>query len=314
MRQWLQLIKEAVPGTTPTATGANSIWVDIEEQDPSINLVPSMFTIRSALPRRGVVDRIAGSAQDAISGTIATGLYHEQATFWNDVVFTPTIGASPLFLPSLPTITINRGWADDGGTVRYEQYKRCICTGFTLSGSNGAEAAPMRISVNVVGGEYNGGATIAPPACSVFPTKLYLWNMCDFKLNNVSLKSYVMSLSLTVNHAISPRMHMNRFPDSYGYNGFNSQFSVGMDMFSHAYRTQFLNIQTSFSSAIFATNNNLEMIYSANEKVKFDFFNAMFRALDPQRPPGGNHTQNATIVPFYDCTNYNLTSTITNPA
>lgn len=314
MRQWLQIIKESVVGTTPTASASNSIWVDMEEQDPSINLVPAVFKIRSSLPKRGVVDRIAGSSQDTISGTIATALYHEQAQFWNDTVFSPTLGASPLYMPSLPTVTINRGWADDTGTVRYEQYKGCIFTGFTLAGSNDANGAMMRLSVNLIGGQYNGGATIAPPSCGAFPTQLYLWNMCDFKLNNTSLKSYILNMNLTVNHAIAPRMHMNRYPDSYGYNGMTAQFTTGMDMFSHAYRTQYLNIQSSFASAVFATNNNLELTYSATQKVRFDFYNAMFQALDPQRPPGGNHTQNATIVPFYDCTNLNITSTITNPA
>lgn len=314
MRQWLQIIRESTIGTTPVADANNSIWVDIEETDPAVNLTPVMFNIRTALPRRGVTNRISGSAQDAISGTITTALYHEHANFWESTVFEPTVGASPLFLPSLPTVTINRGWADDGGTVRYEQYKRCIFSGFTLTGSNEGTGAPIRLSVNVIGGEYNGSATISPPACSAFPTRLYLWSGVDFKLDNVSLKNYIRSISMSVTHAVSPRMHANRYPDSYGYFGWSPSIQVGMDMFSHAYRTQFLDIRTAFADAIYATNNKLELTYDADEKVTFDFYNAMFSALDPQRPPGGDHTQNATIVPFYDCSNYDMTCTITNPA
>ena len=313
MRQWLQIIKEATPGTTPTATGANSIWLDMEENDPGINLVPTMFTIRSALPRRGVTSRLTGSSQDAINGSISTALYHEQANFWKDTVLEPTQGAPPYYVPSLPTVTINRGWLDNGGTVRYEQYKRCTFSGFTLSGSNQGSSAPIRLSVNILGGEYNGGATIAPPACSVFPTLVYLWSMADLKINNVSLKPVVLSLSVQATHAVTPVYHMNRFPDRYSYTGWSPSVTVAMDMDSHAYRTKYLDIRTAFASAIYATNNNIELTYAADRKVRFDLYNAMFSELSPQRPPGGDHTQNGTVVPYYDCTNLDMICTITNP-
>lgn len=315
MRQWIQLIKEATPGTTPTPDADNSIYVDLEENDPAINLVPTMYKIRSAMPKRGVVDRLAGSAQDEISGSIATALYHEQADFWRATVFEPAYGGSAPYPPTgLPTVTIDRGWLDDGGTARYERYKRCVLTGYTVSGSNSGTAAPIRLSVNVIGGEYDGEATITPPACTAFPTELYLWSMCDFELNDVSIKSYVSSLTLNVTHTITPRRHMNRYPDSYHYAGWEKSFTVEMDMFSHAYRTQFLDVRTAFADAIYATNNSFVMTYAADKKVTFNFFNAMFSALNPQRPPGAPHTQNATITPFYDCTNLDLTCTITNPA
>jgi len=314
MRQWLQLIKETTPGTTPAADASNSIWLDMEENDPSINLVPTMFTIRSAMPKRGVTNRISGSAQDAITGTIETALYHEQANFWKATVLEPTVGASPLFLPSLPTVTVNRGWVDDGGTARYEQYKRCLLSGYTLSGSSEGTGAPIRFSVPIIGGEYNGAATIAPPSCTAFPVELYLWTMADLELNDVSIKEYVNSLTLSVTHNVQPRYHMNRFPDRFHYAGWNPSLNVGMDMFSHAYRTKYLDIRTSFAGAIYATNNSLTLTYAADKKITFAFYNAMFQALDPQRPPNGPHTQAATIVPFFDCTNMDMTATITNPA
>lgn len=314
MRQWLQIIKETVPGTTPAATGTNSIWLDMEENDPAINLVPTMFTIKSALPKRGVTARITGSSQDTANGSIQTALYHEQAQFWKDVVFEPTLGASPYFVPSLPTVTINRGWLDNSGNVRYEQYKRCSFTSFSLSGSNQGSAAPIRLSLNLIGGEYNGGATIAPPSCSAFPTSVYLWSMADFKLNNVSLKSVVLSLSVQATHGVTPVYHMNRYPDRYTYTGWTPSVTVAMDMDSHTYRTKYLDIRTAFASATYATNNNVELTYAADKKVKFDLYNAMFSELNPQRPPGGDHSQNGTIVPYYDCTNLDMTCTITNPA
>ena len=62
------------------------------------------------------------------------------------------------------------------------RYKRCVLTGYTVSGSNSGTAAPIRLSVNVIGGEYDGEATITPPACTAFPTELYLWSMCDFRI------------------------------------------------------------------------------------------------------------------------------------
>jgi len=87
-----------------------------------------------------------------------------------------------------------------------------------------------------------------------------------------------------------------------------------MDMFSHDYRTQYLDIRTAFADAIYASNNSFVLTYDVDKIVTFDFYNAMFSALDPQRPPGSDHTQSATIVPFFDCTNLDLTCTITNPA
>ena len=40
MRQWLQIIKESTIGTTPSADSTNSVWIDIEETDPAVNLTP----------------------------------------------------------------------------------------------------------------------------------------------------------------------------------------------------------------------------------------------------------------------------------
>jgi hypothetical protein len=313
MRQWLQLIKEATVGTTPTADSTNSIWIDLETSDPAINLVPSMFTIRSALPHRGVTNRLAGSSQDAISGSIETALYHEQANFWHDTVFEPTVSGT-YNVTSLPTVTINRGWLDETETVRYEQYKRCILTGFSINGSNSASGAPVRLSVNVLGGEYNGSATIAPPGCSDFPVKLYLWSMTDLVLNDVSIKSYLSSLTIAATHTVTPKIHANRYPDSYRHGGWEPSVTAGMDMFSHAYRTKHLAIRTAFADAIYATDNYVEFTYDADEKIKFDLYNAMFSALTPNRTPGQPHTQAATIVPYFDCTNKDMTCTITNPA
>lgn len=315
MRQWLRLVKEDTPGTTPTPDADNSIYIDMEENDPAINLVPVMYKIRSAMPKRGMVDRLTGSAQDGINGSIPTALYHEQADFWRATVFEPAYsGTAPNPPTGLPTVTVDRGWLDDTGTARYERYKRCMFNAYTITGSSDGAAAPIRLSVNVIGGEYDGTATIAAPSCTAFPTELYLWSMCDFELNDVSLKSYVSSLSLNVTHLITPRQHMNRFPDSFGYHGWEKSFSVEMDMFSHAYRAQFFDIRSSFAEAIYATNNSFAMTYATDKKVTFNFYNALFSALDPRRPPGGNHTQSATIVPFFDCTNLDLTCTITNPA
>lgn len=313
MRQWLQLIKESTPGTTPAADATNSIWVDLETSDPAINLVPAMFTIRSAMPHRGVTNRVTGSSQDNVSGSIETALYHEQANFWHDTVFEPTVSGT-YNVTSLPTITVNRGWLDETEAVRYEQYKRCIFTGFSLSGSNNASAAPVRISVNLIGGEYNGAATIAPPACTAFPVKLYLWSMMNLVVNNVSMKPYMTALSVAATHTVTPKIHANRFPDSYRHGGWEPSVTAAMDMHSHEYRTKFLSIRQAFADAIYATNNYVELTWDADEKIKFDLYNAMFSALNPSRVPGQPHTQDATIVPYFDCTNKDMTCTITNPA
>jgi len=312
MRQWMQIIKETDILTTPTASDSNSIWIDLEESDPSINLTPSMYQIRSALPKRGVTTRLSGSAQDAIAGSFSVALYHEQANFWHDAVFEPTLVST--IYPTLPTYTINRAWVDDGFISRVEQYRRCVFSACTITGSNAAGSDPIRLNLTVLGGEFVSGVTLTAPACTVFPDELYLWTGTDIKINNTSIKSYVRGFTHTITHTIQPRRHMNRYPDGYTYSGWNVSLGIDMDMFSHAYREQYLDIRTSFADAIYASNNYLEFTYAADKKVKFDFYDAMFSALDPQRPPSGDHTQAATIIPHYDCTLLDMTCTITNPA
>jgi len=312
MRQWIQIIKETAIGTTPTADSTNSIWIDIEETDPGITVTPSMFNIRTALPKRGVTNRISGSGSDSVAGTLSTALYHEHASFWHDAVFEPSIRNTDE--PYLPTYTINRAWRDDGWVSRVEQYKRCVFQAATITGTNAQGSDPIRLQLTVIGGELNTGASLAAPACTVYPDELYLWPMTDFELNDISLKSYVRSVSLTIAHTVTPRRHMNRYPDGYTYSSWAPSFAVEMDMFSHAFREQYLDIRTAFANAIYATNNALTFTYAVDKIIKFDFYNAMFSALDPQRPPNGDHTQSATIVPFYDCTNMDLTCTVTNPS
>ena len=312
MQYWMQIIKEATVGTTPTADADNSIWIDLGTTDPGITYTPEITEIKSALPRRGVTSRFAVSTRGSVSGSLTTGLYHEQAAFWNSVTFSQTLGGSAPYPASLPTVTINTGWTDDSGTARYEQYKRCIIPSFSLAGSNTQDA--INLTVNVLGGEYNGGATIAPPACSNFPVELYLWNMLTFELNDVQIENYLLSLTVAGNHSITPRRHIRKFPDSYHYGGYQPSVNVSLDMFSHAYRTQYLDIETAFADAIYSTNNKIELTYAADKKVAFNLYDAMFRSLTPSRTPGQPHTQSATIVPFYDCTNLDMTCTITNPA
>lgn len=312
MQYWMQIIKEATVGTTPTADADNSIWIDLGTTDPGIVYTPEITEIKSALPRRGVTSRFAVSTRGSVSGSLTTGLYHEQADFWNAVTLSQTIGGSAPYPASIPTVTINTGWTDDGGTARYEQYKRCIIPTYSLSGSNTQD--PINLTVSVVGGQYNGGATIAPPACSNFPVELYLWNMTTLELNDTQIENYLLSWTIAGNHTITPRRHINKYPDTFHYGGFAPSLNVSLDMFSHAYRTQYLDIETAFADAIYSTNNKLELTYAVDKKVTFNLYDVMFRSLTPSRTPGQPHTQSATIVPFYDCTNLDMTCTITNPA
>lgn len=312
MRQWLEIIIEETPGTTPTATDDNSILIDLEENDIDIDVEPQLVTIRSALPGRGVTDRLTFSDQDGISGTLQTALYHEHADFWNSTVFEPQLSPAPYEIPYIPTVTINRAWLDNGFTPRFEQYQGCALGGFTLAGSN--QSRVMRLSIPVMGGKLNLGATLTPPACSDFPVELYRWTSMDLKLNNVSLKPIINSLSFACPMTIEPRSHANRFPDSYQYFGWRPAFTANTDMDAHTYRSKFLDIRTSFSAAKYATNNYLELAYAADKKIKWDFFDSVFKSVKPNRPAAGAHTHDLVWSPHYNCTNRDLTCTITNPA
>lgn len=311
MRQWLQIIKETSIGTTPAADSSNSIWIDIEETDPGITVTPSIYNVRSALPNRGVVNRISGSGSDAIAGNLSTKLYHEHADFWKEAVFVPSIRNTDE--PYLPTYTITRVWRSNAWTARVEQYKRCQFQSVTLTGSNQPGQDPIAIDLTVIGGEYKDDASLSAPACTVFPTELYLWPMTELKLNNVSIRQHLKGWQLTINHAVTPSRSVERYPNFYTYGGWSPELSFTTDLNNHDFRAKYLSIRSSFSSAIYAADNMLELTYAVDKKITFPFYNAMFSVNNPQRPPGGEHTQASTILPHYDCTNLDMTCTVTNP-
>lgn len=312
MRQWLEVIIEETPGTTPTATADNSILIDLEENDSDIDATPQISTIKSALPKRGVTNRITFSSKDNVAGSLQTALYHEHADFWDATIFEPQLSASPYFIPYIPTVTINRAWLDSTFAARFEQYQGCALGGFTLTGSNQSDV--MRMDIPVMGGKLNLAATLTPPECSDFPGELYLWSMLDLKLNNVSVKSIINSLSFSCQMAIEARWHANRHPDAYQYSGWNPTFNANVDMNAHTFRSKYMDIRTSFTAAKYATNNNLELTYAADKKIKWDFYNTIFSQVKPNRPASGAHTHDLVWYPNYDCTNLDLTCTVTNPA
>lgn len=315
MKSWMRIIKESSIGTTPTPDSTNSVWIDNGTNAFSVFNKPTVTTVRTALPKRGMTKRKSFSTQDNISGTVSTKLYHEQAQFWHDVVLEPTVSVTAPYPGSLPTVTIAQGYTnDDGSLLKYEQYSRCILTQATLSGSNAGEDAQIKLAVNVMGGEQVADVTVAPPSCSDFPVKAVLWSGLIFKLNNVELQNYLDSLTLTLAHEVSKLQHTTRYPLKYIWSGWNPSLSVTMDLANHTYRDKHLAIRTAFADAIYATNNVIDFVYDSDEKTTFNFFNAFFDSLDPDLTPTGPHKQSAQISPYFDCTNLDMTCTITNPA
>lgn len=310
MRQYLKIQKETtynVPDTSGTA-----IWLELGESDATIDAIPSMFTVRGARPSRGVVDIHMGSTQYAVSGQITTQLYHEQANFWHEAVFEPTVTSN---IPNLPSYTIYRSYVSNAGVSRVERFSGVKFASASLSGSSAGNQAPVAMQLSLVGSQWTDtGITLAAPACVDFPTQLYLWPMTDLVLGGISLKGSMRSASISITHNMNPVFHVNPYPDRISYFGWTPSISTQLDLDSHAFTSKYQSILTSFDSAKYATNNKLEFTFAADKKVTFDLYNAYFTQLGTTRPPGGDFMQSGTIQTKYDCTNLDVTCTITNPA
>jgi hypothetical protein len=313
MRQYIKIVKEAVyntPAASPAA--ADVIWLEMAESDATLDATPQLFTIRGARPSRGVVDINTGASQYAVAGQFTTQLYHEQANFWKTAVFEPTVTNG---IPDLPSYTVFRSYASNAGVFRVERFTGCKFTGVTLSGSNAAAQAPVSMQLNLVGSQWTDtGVSLTAPACNDFPTSVYLWSGTDLLLNNTSLKSVMRSASIQIQHNTNPIFHANQYADRIAYYGWNPSLSVQMDLDTHAYTSKMMSILTSFSSAEYDTNNKLEFTYAANKKVTFNLFNVVWNQLSTSRPPGGDFMQSGSLKPYYDCTNLDVTCSITNPA
>lgn len=311
MRQWLKIMKEATYGVVPTNPASDDvIWIDMEENDPTIDVTPVMFTINSALPSRGVTKRLTGASQYTVGGQIQTAYYHEQADFWKEAVFEPTVTSG---IPNLPSYTIHRAYADNGGVVKAEQFTGCKFTACTVTGSNQGAQAPVRLSLTVQGSRYIEDVALTAPACTVFPVEVYLWSGVDLDFGGTSLKSLIRDLNVTITHRTSPVFHANQYADRIAYYGWDPQLTTNFDMDNHTQRNKYLDILTSFAAAKYSTGF-AEFTYAANKKTKFNLFNVLFSAVTPQRPPNGDHMYAGTFGPYYDCTNLDMTCTITNPA
>lgn len=311
MRQWLKIMKEDTYGTVPTDPDPTDvIWIDMEENDPTIDVTPQMYVINSALPSRGVTKRLTGASQYSVGGQIQTALYHEHANFWEEAVFEPTVTSG---IPNLPSYTIHRAYADNGGVVKAEQFTGCKFTAVTVTGSNQAAQAPIRLNLTVQGSRYIEDVALTAPTCSVFPTSVYLWSGVDLDIGGTSLKSLIRDLNLSITHRTNPIFHANQYADRIAYYGWDVSLATNYDMESHTIRNKFLDILTSFSAAKYNTGF-VDFIYAVDKKVRFNLYNVLFSAVNPQRPPGGDHMYAATLGPYYDCTNLDMTCTVTNPA
>lgn len=314
MRQYLKIMKESTYNTKPTTPAASDvIWLDMAENDPQIDVVPSIWQIRGSMPKRGLTNRLMGSSQYGIQGSLQTYLYHEQADFWKAAVFEPTYNQTTN-VPDLPSYTIQRAWVDNNNTVKVEEYNGCKFTGATLTGSNAGAQAPIQLSLNVVGSKYVENGSLTAPGCGDLPDDVHLWSGVDFLLGNTSLKAIVQNLTLSIQHNMNPVFHANKYADKIRYYGWNPSINATWDMDSHAYRNKFLDIIDSITSAQYATNNKVEFTYAADKKVTFSLYNVMFQNVTPARPPGGDFTESGTLMPNFDCTNLDMTCTVTNPA
>ena len=315
MKQYLKIMKESTYGTAPTVAGTagvDFIWVELAENDPSVDVKPTTYTISGSRPSRGVVEIQTGSSQYSVGGSIQTYLYHEQAAFWNTAAFSPTVTNN---LPDLPSYTIHKAYADNSGTFRGEQFTGCKFTSATLSGSNSGSSAAIGLSLNLVGSKFIDSISLSSPSCTVFPSQLYTWSMCDLQLGGVSLKSLMRSVSLSISHKTNPIFHANAYADRIAYYGWDPKIASTWDLDSHGYTTKYRQIMTSFAAAAYSSGTNkFELVYDPAtitlKKTTFTLFNVVIAGLNTSKPPTGDFTQSADLMPYYDCANMDMTCAV----
>lgn len=313
MRQYVKISKETTYNTTPTVAGANGvdyIWVELAENDPNIDVQPVTYQINGARPSRGVVPISSGSSQYNVAGQFQTYLYHEQANFLKTAVLEPTVTSN---VPNLPTYTIQRAYVDNNNNWKYDTFNGCKFTAASISGSNAGASAPIQLQLSVTGSKWTTGTSFTAPGCTDFPTNVYLWGDIDFSLAGTSLKSLMRSLSISIQHKTEPIFHANQFCDRINYYGWTPTVASTWDLESHTYTDKMRSILTSFASAQYATGL-VSFTKSITQKVTFNLYNVLLQQLQTAKPPGGAFTQNASLIPYYDCTNLDMTCTVTNPA
>lgn len=314
-RHYLRITREETYNGGPMAspTTADQIYVDYGTNAPRIKQTLVVWIHQSVVPSRGVANRLTGSDQYTVGGSLSTLLFHEQAAFWEKAVFEPTVDATTK-VESLPSYTIDEAIQSTNGTFWTNRYTGCMFRQATLSGSNEGTRAPIALSVEVVGSTriaVPGTPAFNAAGCSDLPVKPYRWSKSLLFFNGVSLNSVLRSWQLTIAHNLASRINMGQTVTAMKHTGWSPSLQITSDLDDWSLKQAYLDLITSFSLASKDTNYLELQDSTSTGKTRFDFYNMIVGTFDENLPVGDFFTAQSTLAPYYDCTNLDMTCTVT---
>lgn len=316
MRHYVRITREETYNNGPMANpvaGTDQIYIDYGTNPPGIRQNLTVWNHQSVVPSRGITNRLTGSDQYTVAGSLTTVLFHEQAPFWEKAVFEPTVDAITK-VESLPSYTIDQAIQSSNGTMWTDRFTGCMFRQATISGSNEGTRAPITLSVEVVGSTraaVPGSPAFNPASCSDLPVKPYRWSKSELHFNNVTLNPILRSWTLTIAHSIASRINMGQTVTALKHTGWNPSLSITSDIDNWDLKTAYLELLESFDKAS-KDSNYLELQDSTSTgKLRFDFYNMIVSSFNESLPVADFFTAQSSLMPYYDCTNLDMTCTYT---
>lgn len=316
-RHFIRITKEKTyggdPVDTPTA-GTDQIYIDYGTTPPGVRRNLVVWNHQSVVPSRGLTNRLTGSDQYQVSGSLQTLLFHEQAAFWKTAVFEPTV--DPVTKrESLPSYTIDQAILSNNSVKWTDRFKGCVFTQATIQGSNEGSRAPIQLSVNVIGSErveVPVSPAFDPASCADLPDKPYRWSKSQIMLNSVDLKDLLRNYTLTINHQVAQRINMGQHVTAVMHTGWSPSLQATIDLDDWTYKTKHFDLLTSFQAARYATGNTIKFTDPVSGgDTTFTLHNVIVSAFGENLPVADFFTAGVTLMPFYDCTNLDMTCAYT---
>lgn len=295
-------------------SGKSQIYIDYGTQPPNLRRTLSVWNHQSVVPSRGLTNRLTGSDQYAVAGSLQTLLFHEQAEFWKTATFEPTVDGTTK-RESLPSYTIDQAIMSNTGIKWTDRFKGCMFTQATISGSNEGTRAPIQLSVNVVGSqriEVPTPPAFDPAACADLPDSPYRWSKSEVVINGVNLKDLLRNYTLTINHQVAQRINMGQYVTALMHTGWSPSLQATIDLDNWDYKTKHFDLLTSFQAARYGTGNHIKFVDpTTGGDTTFTMYNVMVSQFGENLPVADFFTAGVTLMPYYDCVNLDMTCAYT---
>lgn len=319
MRHYVRITRETTYNGGPMQNpvlNEDQIWLDYGLTPPNLTQNLITWAVQSVVPRRGVTNRKIGSDQYRVGGTINTLLFHSQAPFWKKAVFEPTVDNTTL-LADLPSYTIDQAIYNAKGGKWTNRFTGVKFQSAVITGTNEGTRAPVSMSVQLTGSaraEVPASPAFAPPSCDDLPSDVYRFKNSTLTIGGVSLDPIINSWTLSIQHDLATRNNKGETINDILHTGWKPNLQCVWNIDSWDYRTKYLSLLESFDAAKYATSSLELKDTPGNGHTLFNFYNLVIGTLTDNLPVNNFPTQNATLIPNFDCTNMDMTVTHTKTA